>query len=193
MVFNQSWYPLSLFSHLPNYIAKICQWPPISLENLREFFQFLFLINCPPSVSPVLTSRFPLCILLSVQASPNLGGRQSSWTVSIISHASLYVGLAKTSMGKRRKLEVGQARAREIGPSTGGGAPCSLSLGVQKGLENLCWTWANTSCWGPIQCSVGISRQCLYSFSENLPSVNSVLGIVLGTGDTRMSQQSSLS
>lgn len=46
-------------------------------------------------------------------------------------------GLAKTLMEKRRKLEVGQTKAREIDPSPGGG-PGSVTLGIQKGLENLC-------------------------------------------------------
>lgn len=78
-----------------------------------------------------------------------------------------------------------------MGPSGGGWAPHSFTLGVQRGLENWGWTWAQTSFWGPIQWSVGISRQCLYSFNENSASVNSVLGIVLDAGDAKISKHSS--
>lgn len=53
------------------------------------------------------------------------------------------MGLAKTSMGKRRKLEVGQARAREIGPSTGGGHLAAYHLVFKR-------AWKTCAGPGPI-------------------------------------------
>lgn len=74
--------------------------------------------------------------------------------------------------------------------ATGAGGHHRFTVGVQRDLENLCWTSAKTSSWSPIQWSVGIPRQCLCSFNENLPSVNPVLVIVLGKVDAKINEHS---
>lgn len=91
---------------------------------------------------------------------------------------------------EKRKLKLVKPKLGKLTHLPGWG-PGSLTLCIQTVLKNLCWTRANTHSGGPIQSVSSRHFQAiLYSFNENLPHVNSMLGIVLGTGDARRSKLS---
>ena len=160
--------------------------------KFKGIFQVFFLTDCLLSMFPVFMPCFSLCTLISAQESLHLRCLKISWTFSYHNSCIVY-GLAETLM-ENRKLKLVKPKLGKLTHLPGWG-PGSLTLCIQKVLKNLCWTRANTHSGGPIQSMssspVVISRQYLYSFNENLPHVNSMLGIVLGTGDARRNKLSS--
>lgn len=91
---------------------------------------------------------------------------------------------------EKRKLKLVKPKLGKLTHLPGWG-PGSWTLCIQTVLKNLCRTRAILILGvQSSQCPVGISRQYLDSFNENLPHVNSMLGIVLGTGDARRSKLS---